>query len=106
MPAETIIVWCACPDEHAANAIARHLVDQRLAACVTQLPGARSVYRWKGQVETAEEIVLMIKTRASAWTELEAVVEALHPYELPELLVTPVEGGLDRYLSWVAESTE
>lgn len=101
-----LIVWCACPDEHTANTISRHLVDQRLAACVTQLPGAKSVYRWKGKIETTEEVVLMIKTRASAYKELEAAVEALHPYEIPELIATQIEAGVPDYLGWVFESVK
>jgi len=101
-----LIVWCTCPDDHTANTISKHLVDQQLAACVTQLAGARSVYRWKGKIETAEEVVLMIKTRASAYKELEAAVEALHPYELPELIATRIEAGVPDYLGWVFESVK
>lgn len=106
MNAEPVIIWCTCPDRHTADTIARHLVDQRLAACVNLLPGVTSVYRWRAKVEKGEEIMLMIKTRASAWGELEAAVQALHPYEVPELLMVPVAGGAETYLAWLAESTE
>jgi periplasmic divalent cation tolerance protein len=106
MPHETVIVWTACPDRHVAETIARHLVDQRLAACATMLPGATSIYRWKSAVETADEVVLMIKTRAAHLAEVEAAVEALHPYEVPEFLAVPVQSGAEPYLAWLAESTE
>ncbi len=101
-----LVVWCTCPDQHTATTIARHLVDQRLAACVTQLPGATSVYRWRAEVEQEEEIVLMIKTKAAAYERLEAAVEALHPNEVPELIAVPLVGGATPYLNWLEESTD
>jgi periplasmic divalent cation tolerance protein len=106
MDNDFLIVWCACPDDHSADTIARHLVEQRLAACVTRLGGARSVYRWRSGIERADELVLMIKTRRSRYAELEAAVQALHPYDVPELLATPVVAGAAPYLSWLEESTE
>lgn len=106
MSSEYLVVWCSCPDRHTAWTIANHLVDQRLAACVTLLPGVTSVYRWRDKVEQADELVLMIKTQASAYPQLEAAVEALHPYDVPELLAMPIAGGAANYLSWLDESTE
>lgn len=106
MSSEFLVVWCACPDRHSAWTIARHLVDQRLAACVTMVPGATSVYRWHGEIKQADEFVLMIKTRQSAYAQLEAAIEALHPYDVPEVLAVPIARGASNYLSWLEESTE
>ena len=88
-----------------ARALARALVERRLAACVNILPGARSVYRWKGAVEEASETLLLAKTTASRTAALLAAVEELHPHEVPEGILLPVAGGLPRYLAWVAAET-
>jgi len=95
----------AAPDEETGRRIARALVEERLAACVNVLPGVRSVYRWKGAVEEASEVLLIAKTRADRSAALASRVRALHPYELPEVVVLPVTDGSRAYLRWVvAES--
>ncbi len=86
-----------------ADAIARTLVDERLAACVNVLPAMDSFYRWKGQVEHDRERQLVIKTSPDLLAALEARLHALHPYELPEFLVLTA-GGSAGYSSWVVES--
>ena len=78
------------------------VVAQRLAACGTLLPGARSIYRWEGAVKEEPEVVVLLKTDASKWDELVGAVRQQHPYRVPELLALPVERGLDRYLAWLA----
>ena len=87
-----------------AAALARTLVDERLAACVNVLPPMTSVYRWKGSVEQEREQQLVIKTSADRVAPLEARLRALHPYELPEFLVISAGGGSAAYLAWMAES--
>ena len=104
MAAEFLIAWCSCPPE-AADDIARALVERRVAACVTLIPEARSTYRWQGDVEQAEETVLMIKSSAEQWPDLEAAIAELHPYDVPELIATPVSHGIGPYLDWLAEET-
>ncbi|GIX34794.1 MAG: divalent cation tolerance protein [Lysobacteraceae bacterium] len=84
-----------------APALAEHLVQCGAAACVSLLPGARSVYRWKGRIEQAEETLLLIKTAADTETVAEAL-RSRHPYELPELIAVDVSSGLPAYLEWVA----
>lgn len=84
-----------------ADAIASALVTEQLAACVNILPGARSVYEWQGQLHRDQELVLLIKSRADRLAALEVRLLELHPYELPELIVVPVLGGLAPYLSWI-----
>ena len=100
-----LLCLCTCPDPACADAIAAALVDERLAACVNQLPGLQSVYRWEGKVERAEEVLLLIKTTGDRLPALTARVQALHPYELPELIAVEATGGLAPYLAWVAEQT-
>lgn len=102
---DVLLVYCTCPDGATAGAIADALVDGRLAACVTTLPGARSTYRWQGRIERAEEHLLLIKTTRGRLDALAARVRALHPYELPEVLAVESAGGLAPYLHWVAEQT-
>jgi periplasmic divalent cation tolerance protein len=87
------------------DGVARALVDERLAACVNILPPMRSIYRWKGEVEDAAERQVVIKTQAAAVDRLTARLRDLHPYEVPELLVVPIDGGGADYLAWIREST-
>ncbi len=100
-----LVCYCACPDPGTADRIANALVAERLAACVNVLPGVRSVYRWQGAVERADEVLLVIKSAADRLDALAARVKTLHPAELPELIAVEVVGGLPDYLSWVAEQT-
>jgi len=90
-----------CPDTRVADTIATALVEERLAACVNILPGAHSVYEWQGKVEKEQESVLLIKSREDRLNALEVRLLELHPYELPELIVVPLVGGLAPYLSWI-----
>ena len=102
---DTLLVLTNAPDAEIAERIARHLVEDHLAACVNRLAPCRSVYRWQGAVEEAEEIPLLIKTTAARYPEVEAAIRALHPYELPEVLAVRVERGLPAFLTWVARET-
>jgi periplasmic divalent cation tolerance protein len=88
-----------------ADRIARFLVEEQIAACVNLLPGITSVYRWQGEVETAEEFLLVIKTSAGNLEALNAALRRLHSYEVPELLVLQPEAGSKGYLEWIAHST-
>jgi len=101
----TLLVFTSLPDRDAALALARGLVERRLAACVNVLGGCTSVYRWNGALEQASEVPVMLKTRAARYPELETAIRALHPYELPEIVAVPVLRGLPEYLEWVAEET-
>jgi periplasmic divalent cation tolerance protein len=103
MPVSVLVCFCTCPDTATAQAIADVLVGERLAACVNVLPGLRSVYRWQGAIERADEALLLIKTVQGRLPALQARVAALHPHELPELVAVEVAGGLAAYLDWVAE---
>ena len=100
-----VVVLVTVPNARVARKMSDTLVGERLAACVTALAGAKSTYRWKGKVERATEIVLMIKTRSALAKRLERRVRELHPYEVPEILTLPVAAGESRYLRWISEST-
>lgn len=102
---QTLLILTNLPDEPSARALASHLVTERLAACVNILAPCRSVYRWQGKVEDAQEVPLLIKTSAARYTALEAAIRARHPYELPEIVAVPIARGLGAYLDWVAAET-
>lgn len=103
--ADVLICVCAFPDADVASRIAHALVEARAAACVNLLPGATSVYRWDGRVETATEVVGLIKTRRDRLDALSALTRGLHPYDVPELVAIEAVGGLPAYLHWVAAET-
>jgi len=88
-----------------ATRIARALVEERLAACVQALPGMISTYRWQGEVERADEVLLLAKTTRARLKALEARVGELHPHEVPELLAVDVVDGRDSYLDWIGAAT-
>jgi periplasmic divalent cation tolerance protein len=102
---EIVLVFTNLPDAEAAGKLATHLVEHRLAACVNVLAPCRSVYRWQGRVEEADEVPLLVKTTATRYAALEAAIREQHPYELPEIVAVPVSRGLPEYLAWVAAET-
>ena len=98
------LILSTCPDADTAQRLARTLVEERLAACVSLLPGVLSTYRWQGRVEQANEVQLLAKTSADRRDALMARLAELHPYELPEILAVEI-AGLPAYLDWVAAET-
>jgi periplasmic divalent cation tolerance protein len=102
---EPVIVLTTWPSDRDPADMAATLVGERLAACVSLLPVMESVYRWRGAVERATERQVIIKTTRQAVEPLLARLRALHPYDVPELLVLPVSGGGADYLRWVGENT-
>ena len=99
------VTLVTCRDRAQARRIAKALVAERLAACVNVVPGVTSIYRWKGRVEAAGEVLLVIKSRAALAKKLAARVQALHSYSVPEVVTLPIVSGSAAYLSWVREST-
>ncbi len=95
------IVLTTTANREEATRLARTLVDEQLAACVTMLPAAESIYRWQGNVESASETLLLIKTELEQLPALEARLRALHSYQTPEFLVLKVESGTPEYLEWL-----
>jgi len=100
------IVLTTAGSEKEAHQIARALVERRLAACVNVLPQIESVYRWQGEVESAREWLLIIKTRAEKFAAVRDAILELHSYEVPECIVLQIEDGSPTYLQWLEESTQ
>lgn len=105
MPEAYLVALATCPDRETAERIAETLVAGRHAACINIIPGLTSVYRWAGEVQRDDELLLVAKTTEGAFARLrDAVVEA-HPDELPEVIAVPITAGLEGYLRWVSEET-
>ena len=105
-PGALILVLTTLQEPFAAEALARELLEARWAACIHVGATLRSLYHWRGEIETVEETSLTIKTRATLYAPLEAAILARHPYELPEIIVVPISHGLPAYLQWIAAETE
>ena len=103
---DQIVVLCTCASTEDAERLARALVTGRLAACVSVLPGMRSFYRWEGEIETAAECLLLIKSSRDHFDGLRAAIEKLHTYAVPEVLALPIVAGAPNYLAWLTESLE
>ncbi len=97
-----VMVLSTCPTLASAERIARSVVAARLAACVNVLPGLRSYYEWKGQIEVSDEVLLVIKSRMELFEALQNAITSQHPYELPEVIAVPISTGSPPYLAWLA----
>jgi periplasmic divalent cation tolerance protein len=100
-----IIVLTNAPDRAVASSIATVLVERKLAACVNMLAECTSIYRWQGEIESAVEVPLLIKTRSDIYDEVEATIRRLHPYELPEIIAIAIEHGSPAFLAWIGAQT-
>ena len=100
---ELQIVLTTCPDAGSAETIADSLVTDGLAACVNILAPVRSIYTWKGQLEAAEEYLLLVKSQRLKYEAIEQRILTLHPYALPEIIAIPIASGLAGYLAWIAK---
>ena len=101
--AVVVLTTVATADE--GIALVRALLERRLIACGTLLPGGRSLYRWEGKIADEQEVVVLLKTRASRVVSLADAFRELHPYKVPELLALPVAAGAEKYLGWIASET-
>lgn len=106
MDNDYLILLLTAPNAENARQIARTLVEKRLAACVNLVPNITSIYRWEGQVQEEAEVLLIAKTHRLRLEALQAEIQAIHPYQVPELLALPVVAGLEAYLNWVGESVQ
>jgi len=100
--ARIVITTTATPEE--AASIGRTLVEEQLAACATLVPAVQSFYRWQGQIESATETLLLLKTALEQLPALESRMRDLHSYDVPEFLVLPIESGSQPYLEWLCAS--
>ena len=100
-----LLVLTTVPERAVAEALARELLAARLAACIQIGSTVHSLYHWKGEIETAEETPIAIKTRADLYSRLETAIRSRHPYELPEIIAVPISHGLAEYLDWITAET-
>ncbi len=98
------IVLTTTDSKEQAQRIARFLVERRLAACVNVVGPIESVYRWKENVETAQEWLLVVKTTSAAFERVRESIRELHSYELPECIAVPINDGSADYLDWIGEN--
>ena len=103
-PSDVQVVLCTCPAA-AVDSLAARVLEARLVACVNVMPEVRSLYRWRGKIEDETESLLIMKTKRARTEELIECLEEAHPYEVPEVLVLPVEAGSEPYLDWVLKET-
>ena len=99
------LVLVTAPDAAVAERLVRALVDERLVACGNIVPGVTSIYRWQDEVQRENEVLVMLKTTSAQTAAVVARVPALHPYEVPEVLVVPVSDGYEPYVHWIADSS-
>lgn len=100
-----LVAFTTAPTAEAGRALVRALVERRLVACGTVLPGGTSVYRWRGVIEEQDEALVVLKTTAERWQDLAEALPVLHPYEVPELVAFPVVRGHPPYLRWLRQET-
>ena len=100
-----LLVLTNCPDQACTERLARAVVEAGVAACVNILAPCQSIYRWQGNIETANEVPLLIKTTSERYTALEELIRARHPYQVPEIIALPVTAALPAYLDWLAKET-
>ena len=102
---DVIVVYITAPNSEDAQTLAQALVQENLAACVNIIPGIQSVYRWDNAIQTDTELLLICKSRTERFDALKKRVQALHPYDVPEIISIPVQNGSEPYLNWVRDNT-
>ena len=103
---EALVVLITAPSSEEGEAIARALVEEKLAACVNVIPGMTSFYRWRGELQREGEVLLVVKSRRGLFDRLAARVRELHSYQVPEIIALPVIVGDEDYLRWLSETTQ
>ena len=103
---EALVVLITAPSPEEGEAIARALVEEKLAACVNVIPGVTSLYRWRGELQREGEVLLVVKSRRGLFDRLAARVRELHSYQVPEIIALPVILGDEDYLRWLSEATQ
>jgi periplasmic divalent cation tolerance protein len=103
---DALLILTNMPDAQSAQSMAHSLVERKLAACVNILPGVKSVYRWQGNVEQADEVTLLIKSTQARYAEVEDAIKSMHTYSVPEIIAVPIVKGLPAYLNWIKQETK
>ena len=102
---QVLVILVTAINQKEAVRIGEEMVNERLAACVNIIPRIQSIYRWKGKVIKAQEVLLILKSTRPRYRALEKAIRAMHTYEIPEIIALPVKGGLDQYIGWVRSET-
>jgi len=102
---QVLVVLVTVVNQEEAVRIGKRMVNAKLAACVNILPAIQSIYRWKGKVVKAEEVLLLLKSTKPRYRALEKAIKTMHSYNTPEIIALPVKEGLDRYIGWVCSET-
>ena len=100
-----IVVYITAPNQEEAQSLAQALVKEKLAACVNIIPGIQSVYQWDNAIQTDQELLLICKSRTERFEALSKRVQALHSYDVPEIISIPLQNGSEPYLNWVRDNT-
>lgn len=100
-----VLIYVTAPNRHEAVRMGRTIVSESLAACANILDGMTSIFHWNGELQQESEVVLLLKTRAELSHQVVQRVQELHPYDVPAILVLPIEGGSTLFLSWLGEET-
>lgn len=96
------VIFCTVPELDFAQKCARELLSKKLVACVNILPAMTSIYVWQGEIETAQEHLLIIKAHSNQYGEIENWLKSNHPYEIPEIVALPIQQSLPDYLNWIS----
>jgi periplasmic divalent cation tolerance protein len=102
--AEEIVILCTSPSQDEAERLARHLLELRVAACVTVVPASQSYYWWQGAIESSTEYLLLIKSSRSLFPAVEEAVRQIHSYQVPEVVALPIIAGSGSYLNWLNDN--
>ena len=104
MSEKVLLALSTFPDHETARDISNELVTKKLAACANILPGVESIYRWKDNIESGNETLVLFKLREDGQSDFQEQLRSLHPYEVPEIIFVPISSGLPEYLRWVTEN--
>lgn len=102
---KVLVILVTAVNQEEAEKIGEGMVNAKLAACANIIPGIHSIYRWKGKVVKAQEVLLILKSTKLRYRALEKAIKAMHTYETPEIIALPVKDGLDQYIGWVCSQT-
>ena len=102
---QVLVILVTVVNQEEAVKIGKGMVNAKLAACANIIPGIQSIYRWKGKVVKAQEVLLILKSTKPRYCALEKAIKSMHTYETPEIIALSVKEGLDRYIEWVFSET-
>ena len=104
MSEKVLLALSTFPDQETARSVSNDLVTKKLAACANILPGIESIYRWKEQIESGNETLVLFKLSEDRRSDFQEKLRSLHPYEVPEIIFVPISSGVPEYLRWVTEN--